>query len=413
MQRYFTLLLAVLVATSLAEPAHAQTPNGAVDAILHLYRDHAAAWQGALRTLALRLFWLLAGIEFAWTGIKLALKGADLGEFVAELANQCLFIGFGLTLLYQSATWATAIVDSFREAGNQAVLASGGSPNLSPTNIFDTGLTLAEKVMNQASMFHPGDTVGLMIAALLILICFALITAFMVLALIESYVVISAGVLMMGFAGSRWTKEYAFKVMTYAVSVGAKLFILQLLIGVGETMIDGWVTTDQATVSEIFVMVGAAIILLTITKTVPDMVQGLVNGASFNTHGGLIGAASSGAGGFAGAAVGVGAAMHGASTLASEQLGSATASGTGPKSKFGRIASHTGATMKNLGSAAVGDIGARLGGRAFHGNMPGRMADSLYSKSSIMAADRRKPAPPGKDAGASKADNTVSPGGQK
>ena len=34
--------------------------------------------------------------------------------------------------------------------------------------------------------------------------------------------------------------------------------------------------------------------------------------------------------------------------------------------------------MKNLGSAAVGDIGARLGGRAFHGNMPGRMADSLY-----------------------------------
>ena len=104
--------------------------------------------------------------------------------------------------------------------------------------------------MNQASMFHPGDTVGLMIAALLILICFALITAFMVLALVESYVVISAGVLMMGFAGSRWTKEYAFKVMTYAVSVGAKLFILQLLIGVGETMIDGWVTADQATVSE-------------------------------------------------------------------------------------------------------------------------------------------------------------------
>ena len=89
MQRYFTVLLAVLVATLVAEPAHAQTPNGAVDAILHLYRDHAAAWQSALRTLALRLFWLLAGIEFAWTGIKLALKGADLGEFVAELANQC------------------------------------------------------------------------------------------------------------------------------------------------------------------------------------------------------------------------------------------------------------------------------------------------------------------------------------
>jgi type IV secretion system protein TrbL len=404
------LPILALFAIVFAGAAKAQTADGAVDQILHLYRDHAGAWQSALRSLALRLFWLLAGIEFTWNGIKLALKGADISEFTAELVNQCLFIGFGLTLLSQSANWATAIVDSFREAGNQAVLASGGSANLSPTDIFNTGLTLAGKVVNQASLFHPGDTAGLVIAALLILVSFALITAFMVMALVESYVVISAGVLMMGFGGSRWTRDYAFKVMIYAVSIGAKLFILQLLIGLGETMIDGWVTTDQTTLSQIFVMVGAAIILLVITRTVPEMVQGLINGATFHAHGGLIGAASSMAAGFAGGLIGSAAAVHGATALASEQLSAPGTDGNGPQSKLGRIVSHTGATVKNLGTAAASDIGARLGGRAVHGNMPGRMAESLHAKSSIMAADRRKPVAPPKEAGPAEPDNTVTPG---
>jgi type IV secretion system protein TrbL len=40
------------------------------------------------------LFWILAGIEFAWSAIGMAFKGDDLGEWLVELLNQIIFIGF-------------------------------------------------------------------------------------------------------------------------------------------------------------------------------------------------------------------------------------------------------------------------------------------------------------------------------
>ena len=53
-----------------------------------------------------------------------------------------------------------------------------------------------------------------------------LIAAFMVLALVESYLIISMSVIFMAFGGSRWTKDFAVSTVRYTVSVGAKLFVL-------------------------------------------------------------------------------------------------------------------------------------------------------------------------------------------
>ncbi|MEG6650378.1 type IV secretion system protein, partial [Pseudomonas aeruginosa] len=55
--------------------------------------------------------------------------------------------------------------------------------------------------------------------------------AFMGLTIIESYVVINASVLFLGFGASQWTREYALAIVSYAVSVGAKLFVLSLIVG--------------------------------------------------------------------------------------------------------------------------------------------------------------------------------------
>ena len=49
--------------------------------------------------------------------------------------------------------------------------------------------------------------------------------------LVESYFVISSGVILMGFGGSQWTNQFAINIIRYAVSVGAKLFMVQLVIG--------------------------------------------------------------------------------------------------------------------------------------------------------------------------------------
>lgn len=367
--------------------------DNALDNIVRLYRDHSAAWQATLRNYAVSLFWILVAIEFTWAATRLALRGADFGEWVAEVTNQVLFIGFFLTLLLNSAGYAQAIVDSFREAASQASVATGGSPNISPSNIFDVGLTLANNVAQQASIWKLADSAGLIIAALVVLICFALIAAFLILALVESYIVISAGVLLMGFGGSRWTKDYAVKVMVYAVAVGAKLFVLQLLIGLGQGMIITWSGQVMNSTADVFVIVGSGVVMLAVTKVVPDMVQSLVNGTAPSGGGALVGATAAVGGAVAGVAagaVGAGMAVGGASKLASAQLASSGLSSSPPPAFAARMAARA---AGNLGQAAVQDVGRRLSGR-HHGTMGGRMGESMIHKARELQAAAEKPQAP-------------------
>ena len=359
------LVLAILFAPT--GMALAQVPpDNTLDTIVRLYQENASAWEATLQGFALRLFWLLAGIEFTWAAIRLALRGADFGEWVAELANQILFIGFFLALLTHSSEWAGAIVASFREAANQASAAGGGTGNITPSNIFDVGLQLGNRIMDQASLWAPGDSLGLIVSALVVLVCFALIAAFMILALVESYIVVSAGVLLMGFGGSRWTKDYAVRVAVYAVSVGAKLFVLQLLVGLGEAMIQDWLARfDETSLTGIFVMVGSAIVMLALTKSMPAMVQGLINGTSLASGGAITGAAAAvGAATVAGAAgvIGAGAAVGGAVRLAGAQVAASSASGGAPLSTTARVVRTAGSDTVNPYLDARCEWNERYGG---------------------------------------------------
>lgn len=376
-----------------AGDALAQVTNNSLDEITTLYQERSAAWQETLRNAALNLFWLLAAIEFTWAAIRLVLRGADLGEWVTEVVNQVLFIGFFLTLLLNSADYAQAIVDSFRQAANQASAASGGMQQITPSNIFDVGLRLATRIVDQVSLFSPGDSAGYVLAALIVLICFALIAAFLILALVESYIVISAGVLLMGFGGSRWTKDYAVKIMAYAVAVGAKLFVLQLLVGLGQALIQSWEARLVNTTSDIFVIVGSGVVMLAITKVVPDMVQSLVNGTAPSGGGALVGAAAAVGGAVAGVAAGAagaGMAVGGASRLASAQLASSGLSSSPPPAFAARMAARA---AGNLSQAAVQDVGRRLSGR-HHGTMGGRMGESMIHKARELRAAADKPQAP-------------------
>jgi hypothetical protein len=69
-------------------------------------------------------------------------------EWLAEIVNQILFLGFFLALLENSVTWGQAIVDSFRQAASTA-----GGGGLAPSDVFTAGVDLAQKVMSQMSIW--------------------------------------------------------------------------------------------------------------------------------------------------------------------------------------------------------------------------------------------------------------------
>ena len=396
-------MLAVVTA---AAPAHAQSAN-VLDQIVSQFQSRSAGWQGALQSFATGTFGILAAIDLAWSAFKLAFRGADVSEWLAEIVNQILFLGFFLALLENAVTWDTAIVNSFRQAASSA-----GGGGIAPSDVFAAGVKLAATVLNQMSLWHPEASAGLMVAGIVIEVCFALMAAFMVLALVESYLIISMGVLFMAFGGSRWTKDMAVSTVRYAVSVGAKLFVLQLLVSIGTGLIQSWANSfTDVTDASLCILIGCSIVMLALVKVLPETMQRIVNGSSMASGSALVGAAAVVGGSLAamGAGmVGAGPMAANAYRLASAQMGAADAKAAEAnggqateRSRMARAAALTGGTAKNMAMAPLRDVGRRLTGDigSRHGVASWRMSADLANRRRLLTDDTSKPSPPPAPAG--------------
>jgi type IV secretion system protein TrbL len=381
----------------IAVPAHAQSVN-VLDQIVTEFQTRAAGWEGTLRSFAMGTFGILATIELAWAAIRLAFRRSDVSEWLAEIVNQILFLGFFLALLENSVTWGQAIVNSFRQAASAA-----GGGGIAPSDVFAAGVKIASMVLSQMSIWHPEASAGLMVAGIVIEVCFALMAACMVLALVESFLIISMGVLFMAFGGTRWTKDFAISTVRYTVSVGAKLFVLQLLVSIGASLIQSWANSfTDITDASLCILVGCSIVMLALVKVLPETMQHIVNGSSMASGSALVGAAA--AVGGATAALGAGLAGSGAVAgnsfrLAASQMNAKDDAGAAPASRIGRAAALTGYTAKNVLAAPLADVGRRLSGQpsARHGIATWRMSADLGNRRRLLQEDRNKPKPPNND----------------
>jgi type IV secretion system protein TrbL len=377
-----------------AVPAHAQSVN-VLDQIVTEFKIRAAGWESALRSFAIGTFGILATIELAWAAIRLAFRRSDVSEWLAEIVNQILFLGFFLALLENSVTWGQAIVNSFRQAASAA-----GGGGIAPSDVFAAGVKIASMVLSQMSIWHPEASAGLMVAGIVIEICFALMAAFMMLALVESFLIISIGVLFMAFGGTRWTKDFAISTVRYTVSVGAKLFVLQLLVSIGASLIQTWANSfTDVTDASLCILVGCSIVMLALVKVLPETMQSIVNGSSMASGSALVGAALAVGGATAALGAGLvggGAMARNAYLLASTQMDTKNDAGTAPGSRIGRAAALTGYTAKNMLAAPVADLGRRLSGQpgARHGIATWRMSADLGNRRRLIEEDRNKPTPP-------------------
>jgi type IV secretion system protein TrbL len=66
----------------------------------------------------------------------------------------------------------------------------------------------------------------------------ALVGVNMLLLLASGYILAYAGVIFLGFGGSRWTSDIALNYFKTVVAVGASLMTMVLIVGVGKTFLD-------------------------------------------------------------------------------------------------------------------------------------------------------------------------------
>jgi type IV secretion system protein TrbL len=269
--------LALVSMVALTVPAFGQ--DGAL--LTNLENEVVAAaqgWETTIMQAARSLFWILAGIEIGIAAVWLALAAASLDTWFAELVRRIMFIGLFVFILEQGPGFAKAMVDSLFQIG-----AAGGSA--SPANVFNAGLKVAS-VMSQKAQFGLFEDNALAIAAVfamvIVVVCFSLVAAIFVSVMVEMYVGLLAGMIMLGLGGSSFTKDFAVRYLVYAFSVGMKLMALVMIARIGSEVLLG--LADGPTGSDEFLSTlaigGISVVVFIISIYVPNIVQGVVQGVS-------------------------------------------------------------------------------------------------------------------------------------
>ena len=349
------LVAACLVLALLSAPALAQD-GSLLTNLENSVATAAKGWETRILQAARSLFWILAAIEIAIAAVWLALQAASLEAWFGELVRRILFIGLFAFILDQGPTVAKAVVDSLFQIG-----AAGGSA--SPANVFNAGLKVAAALSEKAKFGVFQDN-ALAIAAVfsmvVVVIAFSLVAAIFVSVMVEMYIGLLAGMIMLGLGGSSYTKDFAVRYLVYAFSVGMKLMALVMIARIGSEVLvnlannpsggDQFLTTLAIAVISVVVFV--------IAMYVPNIIQGVVQGVSVTggmeaiRHGGQ--AASFAAGSFA---LGVGGAKAGAAAYSDARSAGASFGAAALKGMQEGIGAAGGAVASAAKDKAIGTPG--------------------------------------------------------
>ena len=349
-----SFLIAGLFFLAYAVPAFAQ--EGQVLTELENQVSSAAkGWETTIMEAAKSLFWILATIEIGIAAVWLAIQSASLDTWFAELVRRIMFIGFFAFVLTQGPTFARAVVDSLFQIG-----AGGGSA--SPAEVFDAGIRVASQ-MSQQAQFGVFEDNALAIAAVLamgiVVIAFSLLAAIFVSVMVEMYVGLLAGMIMLGLGGSSFTKDFAIRYLVYAFGVGMKLMALVMIAKIGSNVLLGLAQAPTAS-SDQFVttlaIAGISVVVFIIAMYVPTIIQGVVHGTSVSggmeaaRHGGQAASFAAGAGFLAAGAAGAGFAAAQAARAGGSSVAGAALRGIGAGFSSGAQAAGSAAKEKAIGS---------------------------------------------------------------
>jgi type IV secretion system protein TrbL len=260
----------------------------------------------------------------------------------AAIVRKMMTLGAFYGLLIYGRVWIPAIVDSFEMLGQNAA----GTGPLDPGDVFTRGLNLAGALIDGAStsglFTNFGGSLALVLAAVTCLVGFCIVTIQFVIAMVESYILVAAAFVFLGFGGSRWSSSYVERYIALAVSIGVKIMLLYLLISTGMNVSLGWVpqaeaiATSTQPATDALSLMGASLIFAALCWHIPKLLAGVLGGSPslsggdvISTVGTMLGAAAlvgGGAAKIAGWATGAAGAVMSATQAAS--VGAASSSGS-------------------------------------------------------------------------------------
>jgi P-type conjugative transfer protein TrbL len=225
MRRVFYLLFLLGSAFLFTPNLYAQAGATVVDSITSQYQNSALSWILSIQDHAENLFWILAAISAVWTFIVLALRQSDLADFVGAAVRYILTTMFFYWLLDNGPTFASKILASTLRLATDA----SGINGAGWTDFVNLGMKIFLDTAKAVSLWNPVQAVLLDLVAIGLLVALGLITVNIVLVNCQTYIMLAAGTIFLGFGASEWTRELSINYFKHLLGIGIKQFVTLLL----------------------------------------------------------------------------------------------------------------------------------------------------------------------------------------
>lgn len=255
--------------------------------LVQKFHEKSGVIAGMLQPYAKRIFRYCLVIDIVLFAIAASMQRASFEEIFSRFLLMLMFAGFVWTVIGYYQEWCNHIVNGLLEMS-----ISFGAPPINQSPL-DLGIAVYNRISFTTA--GPVDSIGIIIISSVVLACFALMTAQIILVNCESFLVMAAGMLLLGFGGLGILKDYAISTMRYAFAVAFKLFVMQLLLALGMEFFNDFAATTSFTDINLAVLgfyLATVIILLRLVMTIPDQAAGLINGSHVGSGHGMFATAA-------------------------------------------------------------------------------------------------------------------------
>ncbi|HVB81352.1 MAG TPA: P-type conjugative transfer protein TrbL [Candidatus Binataceae bacterium] len=214
---------------------------GTFDEIANQFNTAALKYSAAIQPFAIKLFFGLLLLDILVTWIQFLGEGQlDSSFFLGRLIKHVLSGGFIYLMITNALPWMEAVLSSFSRIGALAT----GLPALSPQTVLQLGGNMASTIFSTPATASLMTDVELAIvqsvSAFVVLLSFVVTAAMLLLTLIEAYLVVGCGVILLGFGANRFTAPAAEGYFGYVIRVGVRLLFFYLVLAIGVQIANQW-----------------------------------------------------------------------------------------------------------------------------------------------------------------------------
>ncbi len=257
----------------------AQVDATVIERITEAFLTESQNWASKLESSVKSLFVLLFGLEIVMLGITAVMKRESLEDLFSSIIMAVLFGSFILACIMNYKEWSHAIMGGLT---HYTGLLGYDSATILKSPL-QKGFEIFRDIKSLLTILEPINSIAYLLVGFAILITFAFMTIQIIYIKCEAFVAVGAGFILLGFGGCHFFKEYALNMMKYILSVGFKLYVLYIVLGLGFHFLDQLPQLQNPSMEDLAVILITALIMLTLSKSLPDVASGIIQGAHVGT----------------------------------------------------------------------------------------------------------------------------------